>query len=104
LHVLKDIHTRDPQLGVTYVEASVVGAAVDPDTREIRSLRAQHKGEDTATTYVCGKVVNAAGPLSSAVIDMLSPPEEFRLPVKPRKRCVFKFNCHTQLKACVEYQ
>lgn len=74
------------QAGVEYCKNSVVGLGRDGDRITSVTLAS---GEEV----ICGTVVNAAGPSASLVADMAG----LDLPVEPRKRYTYIFDCAEDL-------
>ncbi|HSK38658.1 MAG TPA: FAD-binding oxidoreductase, partial [Arenibaculum sp.] len=75
--------------GATYLTADTVGIE-----RAGGRVTAVRLGD--GRRIACGTLVNAAGPHARAVAAMAG----LDLPVAPRKRCVFVFDCRTALPGC----
>jgi glycine/D-amino acid oxidase-like deaminating enzyme len=78
--------TKARQNGVEYLAAEVVDITVDCDRATAVTL-------STGQTIFCGTVVNAAGPRGSNVASLVG----LGLPIEPRKRFTFVFDCADQL-------
>jgi glycine/D-amino acid oxidase-like deaminating enzyme len=78
--------TKARQNGVEYLAAEVVDITVDCDRATAVTL-------STGQTIFCGTVVNAAGPRGSNVASLVG----LDLPIEPRKRFTFVFDCADQL-------
>lgn len=76
-------------LGVDYVAQSVVG--LERQGRRIEAVRLAD-----GTRIACGVAVNAAGPSAGKVAVLAG----VDLPVEPRRRCVFVFDCREKLPNC----
>ncbi|CAK0845151.1 unnamed protein product [Prorocentrum cordatum] len=72
--------------GVTYVEQAVSGLRLSPDGR-VDSLALAD-----GSVIHAGAVVNAAGAHGGRVVEMCGP-WAAKLPVEPRKRCMWAFRC-----------
>ena len=88
------------ELGANFVSGEAVRATVDPKTSTVTSVQVLQPHGNTITYHV-KNVVNAAGPLASKVMDMLAADLslENSLPVRPRKRSIFFFQCHDNQQA-----
>jgi len=84
--LLQAFRRKARALGVDYAADEVVGLDV-ADGRVVAAHLA------AGGRVACGTVVNAAGPRAAAVAAMAG----LDLPVHPRKRCVFVFDCRTEL-------
>jgi FAD-dependent oxidoreductase domain-containing protein 1 len=85
--LLQGFRRKARALGAEYVADEVTDLTVD-DGR-VASVRLAKAGE-----IACGSVVNAAGPRAADVAAMAG----LELPVRPRKRCVFVFDCKAELQ------
>ena len=72
--------------GVEYVRGEVVG--IDRAGGSIEAVRLA-----TGERIACGTAINAAGPRAARIAEMAG----IDLPVEPRKRCLFVFDCRTPL-------
>jgi len=86
--LLQAFRRKARALGVDYAADEVVGLDV-ADGRVVAARLA------AGGRVACGAVVNAAGPRAAAVAALAG----LDLPVRPRKRCVFVFDCRAQLPA-----
>ena len=84
--LLQAFRRRARALGVTYMSGEVVG--VERDGSTVRSVRLAD-----GRSIRAGVVVNAAGPRAAEVADMAG----IDLPVRPRKRFVYHFDCRARL-------
>jgi len=87
--LLQELRRRAQELGAVYVRDAVVD--VEHDEEKIRGVRLQ-----SGARWTCGYLVNAAGTWSRGVAGRA----RIDLPVQPRKRCVFVFQCETPPAAC----
>jgi len=87
--LLQAFRRKARSLGVEYVAEKVTG--IERQGRRITALRLGN-GERLA----CGIAVNAAGPSAGKVAALAG----VELPVEPRRRCVFVFDCRTPLPGC----
>ena len=78
--------TKARQNGVEYISAEVTDIAVNAERATAVTLS---NGQQIS----CGTVVNAAGPRGSVVAAMAG----LHLPIEPRKRFTFVFNCAEEL-------
>ena len=89
-------------LGVKYVDATIIDAKVD-DFKRVSSVVVESR--TSGRSLIEGDVfVNAAGAWSGKLLDLMagassSPTSISRLPVKPRKRCIFIVHCPGQQKS-----
>lgn len=91
--LLQAFRAKARSLGVVYIEGEVV---------EVQRLGRQIHGVQVATqngsTGVgCGTLINAVGPRARELATLAGIPE---LPVHPRKRNVFVFDCRAELQNC----
>jgi len=84
--LLQGFRRKARALGAIYATDEVIGL----DLADGRVTAVRLAGGDTVA---CGAVVNAAGPRAADVAAMAG----LALPVRPRKRCVFVFDCRAQL-------
>jgi sarcosine oxidase len=84
--LLQAFRRKARALGVDYAADEVVGLEV-ADGRVVAAQLA------AGGRVACGAAVNAAGPRAAAVAAMAG----LDLPVHPRKRCVFVFDCRAEL-------
>jgi sarcosine oxidase len=84
--LLQAFRRKARALGVTYIDEAVSG--VKMTNGHVTALRLSSGQEIT-----CGWIVNAAGAAAAKVADMIG----VELPVRPRKRSVFGFNCRAAL-------
>lgn len=95
------------QMGVEYVHGQPVSASRDGATGNIKSVKVNlfsPKDSGTQVKDIHSKyIVNAAGAHCSTLMEMLAGEEElhYPIPVKPRKRCLFFFNCSTKQQEVV---
>lgn len=87
--LLMGLRRKARSLGVEYRHDVVTG--LHSEGRRVVSVTLA-SGERLA----CGTAINAAGPRAADVAAMAG----IELPVRPRKRCVFVFQCHAPLPAC----
>lgn len=87
--LLQAFRRKARSLGVVYIKDRVV--AMRSTGARVTAV-ALGGGED----IVCGMVVDAAGPRAAEVAAMAG----LTLPVRPRKRLVFVFNCRTEIAGC----
>ena len=87
--LLRAYRRKARSLGVTYLDAEVVGFDLGPGGIE----RVRTSG---GAALAAGTVVNAAGPVARRVAAMAG----VDLPVHPRKRSVFVFDCRTPVPGC----
>ena len=87
--LLQAFRKKARSLGVTYVNAEVVGIE-----RTGRRIEAVKLGD--GTRLACGIAVNAAGPSAGKVAALAG----VDLPVEPRRRSVFVFDCRDKLPGC----
>jgi FAD-dependent oxidoreductase domain-containing protein 1 len=84
--LLQAFRRKARSLGVTYLAQDVVGIE-----RRGRRIEAIKLGD--GTRLACGIAVNAAGPSAGKVAALAG----VDLPVEPRRRCVFVFDCREKL-------
>lgn len=87
--LLQALRRKARALGVRYEAAEAVGL-------ETEGGRVGAVLLSDGRRIGCGAVVNAAGPHARAVAAMAG----LELPVSPRRRCVFVFDCRTPLPGC----
>ena len=87
--LLQAFRKKARSLGVEYRQESVVG--IERKGRRIEALKLS--GGDR---LACGIAVNAAGPSAGKVAALA----KVELPVEPRRRCVFVFDCRDPLPGC----
>ena len=87
--LLQAFRRKARSLGVDYVAQSVVG--LERQGRRIEAVRLAD-----GTRIACGIAVNAAGPSAGKVAALAG----VDLPVEPRRRCVFVFDCREKLPNC----
>lgn len=87
--LLQAFRRKARSLGVDYVAQSVVG--LERQGRRIEAVRLAD-----GTRIACGVAVNAAGPSAGKVAALAG----VDLPVEPRRRCVFVFDCREKLPNC----
>ncbi|HEV3177401.1 MAG TPA: FAD-binding oxidoreductase [Stellaceae bacterium] len=87
--LLQAFRRKARSLGVTYLAQDVVGIE-----RRGRRIEAIKLGD--GTRLACGIAVNAAGPSAGKVAALAG----VDLPVEPRRRCVFVFDCREKLPGC----
>lgn len=80
--LLQAFKRKASNLGARYVEDEVVGML--RNAGRVTGVRLRTQGE-----VPCGALVNAAGPMAADIAQMAG----FELPVRPRKRQVFVFEC-----------
>lgn len=87
--VLKEMRRRAEALGVVYLRDRV---------DRIDLLKDQVKGVrlESGTQWSCDTLVNATGTASHLLAEQVG----INLPVRPRKRCVFVFQCETKVNNC----
>lgn len=73
-------------LGVDYINDEVAGLTRTGDRIESVQLK-------SGQTINCGYVLNAAGPRANQICQMA----DLSIPVVPRKRCIFVFNCREKV-------
>jgi len=76
-------------LGAEYVHDSVVG--VTREGSRITAVTLERGGR-----VACGALVNAAGPRAATIAEMAG----VQLPVRPRKRMIYVFDCRERLADC----
>ncbi|NIF21535.1 MULTISPECIES: NAD(P)/FAD-dependent oxidoreductase [Pantoea] len=84
--LLQGFRKKARSLGVTYIHDEVVGLTRNDDKIERVHLAS---GE----VINCGYVLNAAGTRASKVCEMA----DLSIPVVPRKRCIFVFDCREKV-------
>ncbi|MFQ5775607.1 MAG: NAD(P)/FAD-dependent oxidoreductase [Kiloniellaceae bacterium] len=84
--LLHGLRRKAKALGATYLEDEVVG--IDIERRRVAGVRLR-KG----AALGCGVLVNAAGPHAGALARLAGA----ELPVRPRKRTTFVFDCREEL-------
>ena len=77
-------------LGVLYIENEVV--AIEKTASAVTSVRLADDLEIS-----CGSIVNAAGPWAAQIAKLAG---ISNLPVHPRKRFVYTFDCHEEIENC----
>jgi FAD-dependent oxidoreductase domain-containing protein 1 len=87
--LLQAFRRKARSLGVEYRAESVVG--IERKGRRIEALKLSGGGR-----LACSIAVNAAGPGGGRVAALAG----VDLPVEPRRRCVFVFDCRTPLPGC----
>lgn len=87
--LLQELRRRAQELGAEYVRDAVVD--LEHDESNISAVQLQ-SGE----RWTCGCLVNAAGTWSRGIAGRA----EIDLPVQPRKRCVFVFQCERPPAGC----
>jgi FAD-dependent oxidoreductase domain-containing protein 1 len=93
------LRDKNKSMGVQYVQAKPVQAIRNTRTGAIESVQLFHFETNQTESVAVDLVVNAAGAYSGALVDLLvangrpGPNTVQALPVKPRKRCVFFFQC-----------
>ncbi|MDP6573896.1 MAG: FAD-binding oxidoreductase [Rhodospirillales bacterium] len=87
--VLQAFRRKARDLGAVYLEDEVVN--VKRHGNRATGLVLKDKGE-----IACGTVVDAAGPRAAAIAAMAG----LELPVRPRKRLVFVFDCRQDIEGC----
>ena len=87
--LLQAFRTKARSLGVTYITDTATGLERVGDRVEAVQL-------SSGSRLACGWVVNAAGIQGQRVARMVG----IDIPVHPRKRCVFVFDCRERLTDC----
>jgi FAD-dependent oxidoreductase domain-containing protein 1 len=87
--LLQAFRRKARSLGVEYVQQEVV--ALERRGRRIEAVKLAD-----GTRISCGIAVNAAGPSAGKVAALAG----VNLPVEPRRRCVFVFDCREKLPGC----
>lgn len=87
--LLQGFRRKARSLGVRYAHDEVIG--IRRSGRRVAAARLRHGGE-----VGCGHVVNAAGPSARRVAALAGAD----IPVHPRKRFVFVFDCREKLPGC----
>ncbi len=87
--LMQAFRRKAQSLGVRYLTGEISGME-----RERNGISALLFGNGSRLT--CGTVVNAAGPQAGKVAALAG----LTLPVEPRKRCVFVFDCRAPLPDC----
>ena len=87
--LLQAFRRKARSLGVEYVTQAVT--SVERRGRRIEAVRLAD-----GTRLACGVAVNAAGPSAGKVAALAG----VHLPVEPRRRCVFVFDCREKLPNC----
>jgi FAD-dependent oxidoreductase domain-containing protein 1 len=87
--LLQAFRRKARSLGVTYVAQDVVD--IERRGRRIEAIKLGN-----GTRLACGIAVNAAGPSAGKVAALAG----VGLPVEPRRRCVFVFDCREKLPGC----
>jgi sarcosine oxidase len=87
--LLQAFRRKARALGVTYMPDRVVG--LDCQGGRVTAVKTGSGG-----VFACGHMVNAAGPRAAEVAAMAG----IDLPVRPRKRIVYVFDCRTALPDC----
>lgn len=87
--LMQAFRRKAQSLGARYLAQEVTG--IERDGVRVAALRT-----GDGSKLVCGTVVNAAGPQAGTIAEMAG----LTLPVEPRKRCVFVFDCKEELKDC----
>jgi FAD-dependent oxidoreductase domain-containing protein 1 len=96
------LNEKNKEMGVRYINGTVVGASRDTETGKIISIQIQEGASSSSNqihTINVGTVVNAAGAVADVVLGSLAGVEKpltYRLPVRPRKRSVYFFNCDAE--------
>jgi FAD-dependent oxidoreductase domain-containing protein 1 len=87
--LLQAFRRKARSLGVEYVAQAAVG--LERQGRRIAAVRLAD-----GSRLICGAAVNAAGPSAGKIAALAG----VRLPVEPRRRCVFVFDCRETLPNC----
>ena len=87
--LLQAFRRKARSLGVEYRAESVIG--IERRGRRIETLKLSDGGR-----LACGTAVNAAGPGAGKLAALAG----VELPVEPRRRCVFVFDCREPLPGC----
>jgi FAD-dependent oxidoreductase domain-containing protein 1 len=90
---------KSAELGAHIICGEAIDATVDPSSQEVSSVQVRlHSHNNKVVTYKAKNIVNAAGPRASTVMNVLAgsnaSPLHYPLPVRPRKRCIFFFQCN----------
>lgn len=85
--LLQAFRKKARSLGVTYVDGAEV-AAIERDGARVTAVRL-----DCGHRIACGLAVNAAGARGGMVAELAG----LLLPVRPRRRCVFVFDCKEEV-------
>jgi len=86
--LLQALRKKALDQGVTYVDARVVDMHCSDNT--VTEVEVQSPNGDGESVRIgCGDVLNATGPWAAETAAMAG----IQLPVKPRKRCTFVFDC-----------
>jgi FAD-dependent oxidoreductase domain-containing protein 1 len=96
---LTGLHAKNKELGVKYLSGTVIGGTRchQSQGQRLSSIRVRTKSNEIRDISV-KTVVNAAGAKAGQVLDLLaggdkSFPLLHPLPVRPRKRCIYFFQC-----------
>ena len=87
--LLQAFRKKARSLGVEYIQQEVTGI-------ERRGRRVEAVTLADGTRIACGIAVNASGPSGGKVAGLAG----VDLPVEPRRRCVFVFDCRDKLPGC----
>lgn len=93
---LCSLREKNKALGVRYLKAKPVNATCCDISGRLQSIELLDLDANQKASVAVNFVVNAAGAYSGALVDLLargSQKSVTPLPVKPRKRCVFYFQC-----------
>ncbi|MFQ5652781.1 MAG: NAD(P)/FAD-dependent oxidoreductase [bacterium] len=88
--LLMGFKDKAQSIGASYIKDEVIGLARKAGKVDV--VRLSERGK-----IACGTLVNAAGPGAARIAAFAGIPA---LPVHPRKRCVFTFECRAELPGC----
>lgn len=93
---LCSLREKNKAMGVRYLKAQPVAATSCQASGRIQSVELHHLDTNQTESIAVNSVVNATGAYSGVLVDLFArnnPKTVQLLPVKPRKRCVFYFQC-----------
>jgi len=99
LTFMRALKEKAKDSGVRYEDALILAAERDKETGNVVAIMVQNQKTGEIQTYHPKNVVNATGARAQSLMTLLAGDDtlQHQIPVKPRKRSVFRFQCKEQV-------